>query len=86
VASYVCLSRIDSAEKKEDVPSMSKVQYIEAQLQQLSRDELQQVREWLDDILEDEQEFTPEFEAKIRQSEADMASGEPVRKRQTPRA
>jgi hypothetical protein len=52
---------------------MSKVQMIEAELQTLTQAELRQVRVWLDDILEDELEFTDEFEAKIRASEQDMA-------------
>ena len=47
---------------------------IEAELQTLSQAELQQVRAWLDEMLEDELEFTGEFEAKIRASEQDMAA------------
>ena len=57
---------------------MSKVQTIEAELQTLSPDELRQVRVWLDDILEDELEFTGKFEAKIRASEQDMAAAQPA--------
>ena len=61
---------------------MSKVEQIEAQLGTLSKEELQQVRDWLDDFLEDRLEFTDEFEAKVQQSERDMAEGKPVRTRQ----
>ena len=43
--------------------------------------EQQALREWLDDILEDELEFTPEFEAAIKRSEQDMSHGERPRVR-----
>lgn len=46
---------------------MSKVEQIEA--------ELCQIRNWLDDPLEDELEFTPEFEASIQKSEREKADG-----------
>lgn len=37
---------------------MSKVEQIEAELHRLSREELRQLRRFLDDLLEDELEFT----------------------------
>ena len=52
---------------------MSKVAQVEAELEKLSQAELRQVREWLDDVIEDDLEFTPEFEAGIKQSEREMA-------------
>lgn len=54
---------------------MSKVEQIEAELQKLSAKELREVRDWMDDLLEDELPFTPEFEAKIQQSEREMHAG-----------
>jgi hypothetical protein len=63
---------------------MSKVQMIEAQLQTLSQIELRQVRDWLDDVVEDDLDFTDEFEAKIQASEEDMEAGRPSRTRRTP--
>jgi hypothetical protein len=54
---------------------MSKVQMIEAPLQTLSQSELRQVREWLDDLVEEDLEFTDEFEAKMQASEKDMEAG-----------
>ncbi|HEV2696194.1 MAG TPA: hypothetical protein VG347_25130 [Verrucomicrobiae bacterium] len=54
---------------------MSKVAQIEAQLETLSQTELREIRGWLDDLIEDELEFTPEFEAAIQQSEREMAAG-----------
>jgi hypothetical protein len=38
--------------------------------------------QWLDDFIEDELEFTPEFEASIQLSERDMAEGKSVRVRE----
>jgi hypothetical protein len=63
---------------------MSKVETIEAQLQTLSQSELRQARDWLDDLIEDEMEFTEKFEAKIRASEQDMAAGHRSRTRRSP--
>jgi hypothetical protein len=61
---------------------MSKVQKIEAELEKLSRAEMLQVRDWLDDFLEDQMQFTDEFEAKIQLAERDMAAGNASRTRQ----
>jgi hypothetical protein len=58
---------------------MSKVDQIEAELRELSQFELRQMREWLDDVIEDEPEFTPEFEQSIRQTERDIAQGKSAR-------
>jgi hypothetical protein len=62
---------------------MSKVQMIESELQKLSPEEMREVREWLDDYLEDQLHFTDEFEAKIQESERDMAAGKHSRIRRT---
>ena len=56
-------------------PGVSKVEQMESELRKLSQAELRQIREWLDDLIEDELEFTPEFEASIQRSERDMAAG-----------
>jgi hypothetical protein len=58
-----------------DYSVVSKLEQIEAELEKLSRPELIQIRNWLDDLLEDELEFTPEFEAVIQKSEREMAAG-----------
>ena len=58
---------------------MSEVERVESELRKLSQAELRQVREWLDDIIEDELEFTPEFEHSIQQAERDMANGKSAR-------
>ena len=54
---------------------------MESELRKLSQAELRQIREWLDDLIEDELEFTPEFENSIQRSEHDMAAGKAARVR-----
>ncbi|HMC25261.1 MAG TPA: hypothetical protein VKH14_07275 [Candidatus Udaeobacter sp.] len=61
---------------------MSKVERVESELRKLSQAELRQVREWLDNIIEDELEFTSEFEHSIQQAERDMAEGNAARVRE----
>jgi hypothetical protein len=60
-------------------PSVSKVEQMEAELRKLSQTELCQIREWLDDMIEDQLPFTPEFERSIQQAERDMAEGKSAR-------
>ena len=54
---------------------------MESELRKLSQAELRQIREWLDDLIEDELEFTPEFESSIEHSERDMVAGKVARVR-----
>ena len=54
---------------------MNTVQILESELLKLSPAEMRQIRDWLDDLLEDQLKFTDEFEAEIQQSERDMAAG-----------
>ncbi len=61
---------------------MSKVEQMEAELRKLSQTELRQIREWLDDLIEDELEFTPEFERSIQAAERDLADGKSARVRE----
>jgi hypothetical protein len=61
---------------------VSKVEQVECELRKLSQAELRQIREWLDDIIEDNLQFTPEFEDSIQRSERDMASGKSARVRE----
>ena len=55
---------------------------MEAELRTLSQAELREIREWLDDQIEDELEFTPQFEQSIEQAERDMADGKSARIRE----
>ena len=61
---------------------MSKVAQIESELQKLPQAELRQVRDWLDNMIEDDLEFTSEFESAIQQSEREKAKGLRPRMRQ----
>lgn len=61
---------------------MSKVEQMESELRKLSQAELRQIRAWLDDLIEDELEFTAEFEQSIQQSERDLADGKSARVRE----
>jgi len=54
---------------------MSTLQEIESAISRLSPDEMRQVREWLDQQIEDQWEMTPEFQAQIERSEQQMAAG-----------
>ena len=55
---------------------MSKVEQLTAELEKLSEPELSRIR-----VLEDQWEFTPEFEAAIQRSEQDRARGRHTRTR-----
>jgi hypothetical protein len=61
---------------------MSKVERVESELRKLSQPELRQIREWLDEVIEDELQFTAEFESSIQKSERDMTSEKSVRVRE----
>jgi hypothetical protein len=61
---------------------MSKVEQLEAELQKLAPTELLEIRNWLEEFLEDQLKFTGEFEAKINQSEREMKDGVRPRVRQ----
>ena len=54
---------------------MSSVQEIEAVLPRLSRAEIEEVRAWIDDFLEDQLELTDEVKAKLDQSRREIAEG-----------
>jgi 2-(1,2-epoxy-1,2-dihydrophenyl)acetyl-CoA isomerase len=54
---------------------------LEAEVKALSREEKQFLRDWLDNLLEDELELTEDFKAKIEQGERDLRAGR-VRTRQ----
>ena len=55
---------------------MSTVKEIQAAIPNLSRKEIEQVREWIDDYLEDRLELTDEVKAKLDQSRREIAAGQ----------
>jgi hypothetical protein len=76
------LVALEPAQNSTDHFVVSKVEQMESELRKLSQAELRQIREWLDDVIEDNLEFTPEFENSIQQAERDMAQGKSARVRQ----
>ena len=66
---------IESVSNRDRLSHVSRVEEIEAELEKLSPNELGQVRDWLEDFLEDQLQFTDQFEGQIRQSEQEAAIG-----------
>lgn len=54
---------------------MSTVLEIESAIRRLSREELRHIQDLLDEILEDNLEFTDEFKASIERGKRDLAEG-----------
>lgn len=54
---------------------MTTLDQIERQVEQLPNTEKKALLEWLEDLLEDELEFTDEFKAKIERAKRDIAEG-----------
>jgi mRNA-degrading endonuclease RelE of RelBE toxin-antitoxin system len=54
---------------------MQTLEKIEAEVKQLSKAEQEALRDWLENMLEDELELTDEFKAKIERGEADLRAG-----------
>jgi hypothetical protein len=54
---------------------MSTVTEIQAAIPKLSREEIEQIREWIDDYLEDDLELSDDVKAKLDQSRAEIAAG-----------
>ncbi|HEY3854988.1 MAG TPA: hypothetical protein VGO67_11385 [Verrucomicrobiae bacterium] len=54
---------------------MSSVKEIESALARLSLDDLQAVRAWLDDFVEEQLEVSDEFKLKIERARQEIASG-----------
>ena len=54
---------------------MSKVEKIEEAIGKLAPDEMRKIRDWLDEMLEDQLELTVEFKASIERGKRDIAEG-----------
>jgi len=55
--------------------NMSSVKEIESALTRLSLEDLQAVRDWLDDFIEDQLEVSEEFKAKIQRAKKESSGG-----------
>lgn len=56
-------------------PVVQTLEEIQNAVKQLSKAEQEALRVWLDNLLEDELEFTDKFEAEIERGERDIAEG-----------
>ncbi len=54
---------------------MSTVKQIETALEQLPIEDLQAVRDWLDDFIEDRLEVSEEFKTKVERASLEIADG-----------
>ena len=54
---------------------MPTLEQIEHQVKQLTKADQQALRDWLENVLEDELELTDEFKAKIERGEQDIREG-----------
>jgi len=61
---------------------MSTVKEIETAIARLTVEDMEAIRDWLDDLIEDQLEVTDEFKAKIQRAEKEIASGIHSRVRQ----
>ena len=55
---------------------MSTAEEIRSAIPKLSRAEIEAIREWIDDYLEEQLELTDEVKAKIDQSRREIAAGQ----------
>ena len=61
---------------------MPTLQEIEHQVKQLTKSEQEALKDWLENVMEDELEMTDEFKAKIERGEQDLREG-PLRIRKS---
>jgi len=61
---------------------MSTVKEIETAIARLTVEDMEAIRDWLDDLIEDQLEVTDEFKAKIQRAKKEIASGIHSRARQ----
>ena len=57
------------------MPAMSTVVEIEAAITLLPVKDAEELREWLEQWLEDQMEMTPDFDASIERGKADLSAG-----------
>ena len=55
---------------------MSTVQEIQAAIRRLTRAQVEELREWIEDYLEDQLELTDEVKSKLDQSRREIAAGQ----------
>ena len=65
-----------------NLPAMSTVKEIESAITKLSVEEMQSIRDWLEDFIEDQLEVSDAFKAKIARAKQEIAGGTHSRVRQ----
>jgi hypothetical protein len=55
---------------------VSTVKEIQAAIPKLSREQVEEIRQWIDDYLEDQLELTDDVKAKLDQSRREIAAGQ----------
>ena len=58
------------------IAGMSTVQEIQTAIPGLSREEIEQIREWIDDYLGEQLELTDDVKAKLDHSRSEIATGQ----------
>ena len=61
--------------KSRSLGEMSSVKEIESALAKLTLDEKQAIRDWLDDLIEDQLEVNDKFKVKIQRAKQEIADG-----------
>jgi hypothetical protein len=64
-----------NAEKSAILWAMSTVVEIESAIAKLSLDDKQAIRDWLEDLIEDQLEVSDEFKAKIQRAQQEISQG-----------
>ncbi len=66
------IGNLNCAANSAILPVMSSVQEIESALAKLTFDEKQAVRDWLDDLIEDQLEVSDEFKTKVQRAKQEF--------------
>ena len=69
------LQRVDASQPRVHLLTMSTVAEIESAITKLNRNDAEEIREWLEQWIEDQQEMMPEFLASVERGKADLAEG-----------
>jgi hypothetical protein len=70
-----CINGLCKSADVRYLSAMSTVQEIEAAIPKLSRAEIEELRAWIDDFLEEQLELTDEVKSKLDQSRREIAEG-----------
>jgi hypothetical protein len=63
------------AAKSSILPMMSTVKEIETAIARLAVEDMEAIRDWLDELIEDQLEVSDEFKAKLQRAKREVAAG-----------